>query len=216
MMHATKEKLYLKDYPEFDAIIKEFIDDLSPNYSEGYLIKETEAIECIRRDGFIPHSHNHGGYDKEWITDLMSIWGSGCEIGKYTQEVADNEAIEAAETYIKYDAENKDKKLLATIPEDKRNYHDLYELGHSELAETMDEYCSDWLRDDSIYYGYRAMYEGQQGCWHTLMIYASANRSQYFGAQHGDTLGEFEIKFRNANELKTKLKEIKTDLESCL
>jgi hypothetical protein len=211
---AYKEKTYLDQLPEFESIIRDYIDSLDTNYSDGYLTDEITPIECRSRDGFMPHGHNCGGFDKQWITDLHTVWGSGCSLGNYDSAAADKEYAEALEMFIKYDASDEMKALLQALPEDKQNYHDLYELGHGHIAEKLDEYCSDWLIGSYIYYGYRAMYEGCNNGWHTLMIYACANQSEYYDAFRGDTLAEIEIKFRNAAELNTKLEAVRGELES--
>lgn len=208
------EKTYLDERPELDAVIKAFIDDLDPCYAEGCIIRETEAIECRSRDGFAPHSHNHGGYEKQYLTDLGSVSGSGIEIGNYTTELAGTQETEALDNFINYDATDAQKLILKSIPKEKQNYHDLTELGHAKIADAMDEYCNEWLRGDAIWYGFRAMYEGQRGAWHTVVFYSCANRSEYHGAFQGDTLHEVEIKFRNLKELEEKLEKNKADLEN--
>lgn len=215
-LYAYKEKLYLDQQPEIESVIRDYIDSLAPYYTDGYQIGKIEPIECRSRDGFSPYSHNCGGFDKAWITDLCTVWGSGQGIGNITTDEAYKAQDEAAETFIKHDASDETKAVLSTLPADKHNYHDLNELGHGDIAEELDEYCMEWLRGDYIHFGYRAMYEGKVHGWHTLMIYAGVNRSEYHGA-HGtgsSTLAEIEIKFRNVGELSTKLEAARSELES--
>ena len=216
--YSYSNKVYLDQLPEFESIIRDYIDSLCPNYSDGYLIKKIDSIECRSRDGFSAHSHNCGGFDKSWVTDLSSIWGSGAGVGKYDQTSADNEYDEARETFIKYDASEETKALLALMPEDKRDYHGLIESGQDEIAEKMDEYCRDYLTSSHIWFGYRAMYEGSANGWHTLVIYAAVNLSEYEGpmGKGGDTLAEIEIKFRNVTELSKKLEQARSELESAI
>ena len=205
------EKVYLDQQPELNDIVKGFITELTPDYDDGHSYADgAEEIECRSRDGFWAASHNHGGFEREWTTDLMNIRGSGTDLGDYiTTDEAHKEYEDAIECYIsENEADFKD------IPEDKRNYQDLYEMDLSDLAETMDEYAMDWLGGCSISFGYRARYEGKQGAWHTLVIYACAIQSEYYSAFRGETLVEIEIKFRNATELQSKLDKVKPELES--
>lgn len=214
-------KLYLDEQPELDSIIKDFMTDLDSTYDYGFG-KDVEPLECRSRDGFIPHSHNCGGYDKEYYTSIADIWGSGCDLtGELNTERAHKVYEDAFENLIKYDLDRTltpdQIKVLQDIPKEKWNYHDLSDLGHSDIAETMDEYTYDWMRECSIWFGYRAMYEGKsENGWHTLMIYACANESEYWGmcGRGSETVQEHEVKFRNAKELQTKLESIKSALES--
>jgi len=205
------EKVYLDQQPELNDIVKDFVTNLTPDYNDGHSYsEEAEEIECRSRSGFSAAGHNHGGFERQWATDLMNIWGSGIGLGdNITTDEAHEGHNNAVECFVsENEAEFKD------IPEDKRNYHDMYEMGFSKLAETMDEYAMDWLSGCRISFGYRAMYEGKQGAWHTLVIYACAIQCEYNSAFRGDTLKEIEIKFRNATELQSKLDKIKTELES--
>ena len=72
------------------------------------------------------------------------------------------------------------------------------------------------MSEASVYFGYRAMYEGKSGARHTLVLYARANESQYYGAFRGASLAEIEIKFRNSEELQRKLLAAKDKLEEVL
>lgn len=210
------EKTYLDEQPELDSIVKSFIAELEPNYSEGYGLREDpEKIECRSRDGFIPHSHNHGGYDRTFQTDLHTFLSTGCGLCEgYDTETAEKQRQKAYESWSEGDMSDDAKKALKDIPKDKWNYHDLDELDLLWIAEELDEYESEWLSDSPIEFGYRAMYEGKQGAWHTLMIYCVASGDRYYGINRGDTIAEFDIKFRNEKELSEKLEKIKTDIES--
>lgn len=217
MMTATHNKVYLDQLPEFEKIVRDFINSLEPNFSEAYNEPKAEALECRRRDGFIPHSHNFGGFDRQWFTDLGLIWSTGYEVGSVTQELADKHQQEAAQTFIKYDASAEDKAILASLPEDKRNYHYLCELGHGELAERLDEYCIEWLSTCAVSFGYRVMYEGQDDSGqHNLMIYACTNLDEYRGAFAGTTEVEFEVNFRSEADLKDKLEQTRDKLQASL
>jgi len=212
-------KVYLDQLPEYESIIRDYIDSLSPDYPDGCPMgKGTEPIECRSRDGFSAHRHNCGGFDRSWLTDLNIVWGSGNNIGKHDQESADNEYGEARETFIKYYASEETKAVLMSLPEDKRDYNGLLESGHEAMAEELDGYCRDYMQDSVIWFGYRAMYEGSANGWHTLVLYASINRSEHGGpmGRGSDTVAEIEVKFRNVAELSKKLESARAQLESAL
>jgi len=216
--YSNPNKTYLDDQPILEGIIKDFLDDLDPSFPEA-IEQDIETIECRSRDGFIPHSHNCGGFDKQWWTDFSMIQGTGYEVVGYGTKEANDEYTEALETFFKYDLPDEYKSLVDSLPSDKLNYHDLEDLGHTDLIEALEEYTDDWLRHCMVWFGYRAMYEGidSEGI-HTLYIYSCTNQSEYYGAfgNGSDTIAEHEITFTTPLELKFKLNQIKEELESSL
>lgn len=220
LSYLNTGKTYLDEQPELESILKDFMDDLKPSYSEYYCGDPSlEPIECRPCDGFIPHSHNLGGFDKEYVTDFRTIQSTGCGLAEgydYDTARADEINLMALDAW-EHDLETESKNALKDVPKDKWNYNDLIDLGLHAVAEAQDAYCDEWLSGCSIFFGYRAMYEGKESSgWHTLMIYVSANESEYYGmcSKGSKTIKEYELKFRNAKELTKALNKIKAKLET--
>jgi hypothetical protein len=57
------DKVYLDQLPELHTAIKEYLTGLDLDYWGSGCENWLNETECRRRDGFIPHSHNHGGFD---------------------------------------------------------------------------------------------------------------------------------------------------------
>lgn len=204
------EKIYLDDQPELNNTVKSFLENLSMNYLDAYAKNGVTEIDCRHRDGFSPNSNNHGGFDRTWNTTWGIISGCGADLcDHFTTEEAYSERLKALEDF-KYDHAEK----IKDIDLEKLNYHDLYEMNKGDLAEEMDEYVSSWINTDAIEFGFRAMYEGQTGSWHTLVIYACASDNRYGGAFSGTDIETVEIKFRNKKELEKKLAAAKPKLEA--
>lgn len=208
-------KVYLDEQPELESVLREFMADLDLCFDFGYGCYgdcEPQPLECRSRGGFIAHSHNCGGFDVTYMTDMRMLWGSGYTIGTIGDEEISEELSTCYEAF-QYDHKNG----LINIPEEHQSdYHWLYDNGHEDIAEALSEYENSWLSEETIHYGVRAMYEGRSGIWHTLCIYTGLNQSQYYHAfsNGSTTLGTYEVKFRNATELKEKLYKIKEKIES--
>jgi hypothetical protein len=202
-------KTYL-DETQYNEIVKNFITDLSFDFSEGYRLG-VENLPCRRADGFIPHSNNHGGFDVVFMTGWSSIWGSGTSLcDGFDTDQAEKERKDANKSFWRDNPE-----LAKDIPESKRNYHDLYEMERGELAEKLDEYEMEYVDTDPILYGLRAMYEGvnEEGT-HTLVLYAIATDDRYHGFNYGKTIESWDLEFKNKEDLVRILEILKPEIES--
>lgn len=56
-------KVYLDEIPELHSALKQFCEQLDLDEYGFGTDNDVRELECRRRDGFIPHSHNHGGFD---------------------------------------------------------------------------------------------------------------------------------------------------------
>ena len=78
MNHAIKiENLYIKETTA-DLMINTFKDIL---LELGFNDDRINPIECRSRDGFIPHSHNHGGINGVCFTSNSGLRGGGYDYG---------------------------------------------------------------------------------------------------------------------------------------
>ena len=212
---------YFEDLPQSTQdIVREAILECASNKRGPYCYKSDEdaidSIECHSRDGFSPHSWNKGGIEYNNFTDLMSYFGGG-------YSVSHTETNAEIERQIEYSLECANESFrdnhlleLQDIPQAKRNYHDLYELGLGSLAEKLSEYESESLCDDqsSIMHSIRFMYHGvdSKGI-HSASVSCAVNTEGPYHRQHiswapgvfCEGAHEVEITWRNDNGLKTKL-----------
>ncbi len=177
-----------------------------------------ELIEHKRRDGFIPFSHNKGGYTYRNFSTLMDYWGSG-------HTPAHAGAAEEIERQIDYGmqcaresffAKNTEAlKGLGITEAEAVNYHELYELDHGRLAENFSEYESENLGgdDSTVMHEFRFMYHGAENGKHSASISAALNTE---GPYHRSSISwapnlfcegakELEITWRTDAELQRKL-----------
>lgn len=59
----AKERLYLDEIPELHGRLENFCKELKLDLFGSGAENFMHEIECRRRDGFIPHAHNRGGFD---------------------------------------------------------------------------------------------------------------------------------------------------------
>lgn len=209
-MKNTKE---LRDFPQgFGSIddhnwIKETFEQELDNHDFSshitQIVGEVEPIEHKRRDGFIPHSWNRGGFERTQFHDQSAMWGSGDsysgELGKELQLAIQASMDMARETFVEQNPE----VLFQGLTEDQINYHDLYKAGLSRYAEMLSEYEMECLRGDysSIMERVRIMYHGQKDGKHhaTVFSFVSIHDAPY----HRDSEGFVEeaIEFKNKKEL---------------
>lgn len=207
------DKTYLDQLPHLERVVREFLETLDLDGPWGVAFDEpkVEVIECRRRDGFIPHAHNCGGFDLEYLTDVGACVGSGCG-----PNLADIEhAAECAYDYALEAFREQNTEALASIPKDQHNYHSLYELGLSDLAEELSRFEHEAM-DTPVWWGVRAMYEGSMDGVHTLCLHASGNVCEYHGAfgRGSEQKGMWELKFSTAVELRRQLEQLRTAIES--
>jgi hypothetical protein len=56
-------KVYLDEIPELHKALREFCTNLDLDAYGSGCDNWIDELECRRRDGFIPHSYNRGGFD---------------------------------------------------------------------------------------------------------------------------------------------------------
>lgn len=214
-------KAYLEFQPQLDALIKEVVLEAGSSIDLECWKQADEcidAIECRSRDGFIPPNHNCGGYVFQNFTTVQGIVGSGCypaskEAHKQIDKQYDQACEYAKEWFSgKYGAELKAKG----IPEDKWNYHDLYELGEGPLAERLSEAEHENAGEDSssIMVEVRIMYHGvgENGV-HMASVSAAVNWEGPYHRSHISWMPGFkcehakevEVEFKTLKQAKTRL-----------
>lgn len=127
-------------HPEWDKAVKELVEKYSEEIKDEYELYsfEVEGIERKSRDGFI--SYNDGGYRGRGFAEISQLIGSGQISG------LPDKAEEAIEKQYEHGVEiaqkqfiDDNKEALKGIPADKINYHDLYDMKKSDLAEKLSE-----------------------------------------------------------------------------
>lgn len=174
-----------ESYPELDEKIWEAVSDAWEAVSRKYeLFGGTEAekghieeIEHKSRSGFI--SHNDGGYQGNGFTTIGYMVGSGIQGSLPTKA---NEKVEEyyedgmRQALTQFREQYADE--IKDIPEDKLNYHDLYEIGKGNLAEKLSEFESENNTDEqsTVMFSLIAMYNngGSDGV-HTFTIQGVVN-----------------------------------------
>lgn len=158
-----KTQKTFNDLPdEMRQIIFDWLADLRELGNQPAEDEITE-LEFERRDGFIPHSYNKGGYRLRECADEFFFWSSGHSLPESAQKELDR-CTEyslncARETFIEHHME--DLSFLG-IANDKINYHDLYKEGFGQLAEKLSEYEYENLSGDysSTEHEIMVMYDG--------------------------------------------------------
>lgn len=174
-----------------------------------------EEVECRHCDGFIPFDHNRGGLEYNNFTDLNAYFGGGysCNHKGAAKEIERQIAygLECALEYFQKDYAAE----LKGIPKKKHNYHDLYELNRSDLAEKLSEYEMDNLgSESSIMHSFRFLYHGCVNGVHSASISAAINTEGPYYRSHiswapgvfCEGAKEIEITWRTESGLKRKLK----------
>jgi hypothetical protein len=67
---AYQERVYLDQLTEMHTALREFCTNLDLDVHGFGTDNWVQELECRRRDGFIPHSHNRGGFD---VYDVLEI-----------------------------------------------------------------------------------------------------------------------------------------------
>ena len=120
-MHAFKTEDLNMTKEEADKVLnvlREFLDNL------GYHESRIDNLECRRRDGFIPYSHNYGGLEAVAFSDQLTM---------YFNMTGFEEADATLEKYYQYEMDN--YKESHNIPKDAEltdDQRDEMEQGYSE------------------------------------------------------------------------------------
>jgi hypothetical protein len=178
-------------------------------YCEIWNKPEIEALECRSRDGFIPYPHNHGGFEINGFTDLMSIYGSG----NYPAHEGARKEIDRQIDY-SVDCAKEDYCKLKGITLEYLNSI-ISGDDHKEREEYLD-YQDEYLRgdDNSIMYQVRFMYHGVERGIHSASLSVAVNTE---GPYHRSSISwapnvfcegakEVEITWKIDSSLKAKLK----------
>lgn len=192
-------------YPNLNQKIKDLFEAAVMEVLESS--RDTEEIEFQRRDGFIPASYNRGGVQRSGFTDLMAFYSSGISTGstKFNTKIdkyIDTDLSEALESF-----KETNKEALKNIPEDKINYHDLYELNLGSLAEDLSETEHEYLGGDQslVMVDCRLMYHGENSASFDVGLHASD--APYFRNKHCDSALDISIEWESIADLEKQLKE---------
>lgn len=176
----------LKTANEYVEVITDWLESL--NFSKDRI----EAIECRRRDGFIPHSYNNGGL--EGIAYLSQTCLPNGSTGFDNVDTV----LERGE---KYDLESfLEFKKLKELDYD-----------NESLLNEYDEYRRE--SDDTIQFQARVMFTSETTA--NVDFYISASDSPYH--RSSDDKLEIEIKFKTPNGLKKQLAKLsKSPFVKCI
>lgn len=200
-------------------LCKETMEDAPDGYLPGENSDGLEYIECESRDGFIPFDSNRGGVTIKQFTDLMSMSGNG-------HRVSHVKAQKEIERQTEYSLKCARESFLADLKEelealsitsaDDVGYHELYDIGRSDLAESFSEYENEHLggEESSIMFEVRFMYHGKSNKAHSASVSCAVNTE---GPYHRSSISwapnvfcegskEVEIKWTTQAELKVELK----------
>ncbi len=142
----------------FEVLAEECFELLSDEAANGeaypYEFKLAyDAIEYKSRDGFIPNSYNHGGFELTVFSTVPYIVGSGSYPSAVTAQNKINEMYEYNRELALKDLGYEGKAELTDEERDK-------------LCEKTDEYGS----DDTIMYQVSVMYHGKENGIHSATV----------------------------------------------
>jgi len=201
-------------------ILKDAFDD---NVGAELFNSEIEELECRRRDGFIPYSHNKGGFRVYGFTSLDYIRGSGTYPASKQATKQINDAIDMSISDLNENIFEDNKELLQANGIKSAGgigYHILQELSEksAELYKVFRTYGdreNDSLSDDysSVMYGLQFMYNGIEKGMHKADLFAFVNVNDAPYHRMGSSVGkEKVIKWRTKRELLQKLKAAANEL----
>lgn len=159
----------------------------------GFREDSIYKLECRSRDGFIPHSWNHGGYGADGFTRLDSPIGSGMMTGSKKVNDLINKYYDQREDEV-LEGFLKEKNLTELDTEDQ-------ELMNEYWERLNDSFCSDY---DAINLNYQGRYLGYERGVHTisLNLFWSLTDAPYHRSSDDDM--EIVIKFRSMDTKKFK------------
>ena len=199
------------EYSEIYDVLKDKIDDavedISSTYEQAY-DSQGEEVEHESRSGFIPYTN--GGYSSKWFEYINMLSGSGASLPTSVLDKEMQRQVDYSYELAKDRFVEENEELVKEIGEDKVNYHDLYELGYGDEAESLSEMESD-MGDDSILMEVEAMYyapHNERGIdgKNTIRLSGSVNlEAPYHRRGNLDDYIESEFTFNSVEELETKM-----------
>lgn len=201
-VEELEEKRILKELKKMDTIIKSSLKDkLDFTDTEEKL----DTISCERVDGFIPFSHNKGGYSISSMVLSLETALINVNDEKATEKL--NELISDADKEVgtqlfQEKAEELESKGVTSYQEfvdymkDNDEYDEIYNERH-------DEYCD----DEAVRFELRVMFNGFDGEKYTFTIDSQINwEFPYFRDGKGcSAYKEAELEVSNADELSNSL-----------
>lgn len=182
LIHALK----VEDFPSipmrsFDAIanaLREFTNEALDVHD-----REVEAIECRSRDGFIPYSHNKGGFQKVAFTSLGTMQGTGYATGS-----------------------DKFNQIVEELIKNNREYFDRSEFDSDDAFEDAIHeslYDNDY---NSVMVKVQVLYNGYANGKHEVDVSVMLEATDAPYHRGYDDLLEKSIRFTTVKELRSKLK----------
>jgi len=157
---GTKTMSLMKLPTTLEKSIHDSFEELAGKFYTDYESEPSlDTVPHESCDGFFPHTN--GGYQLMSYVTLMEMDNKATgfvntEIDKQYNQYVENSYKIALECFA---ADNSEKllQLFPTIDIDKPdddivNYHDLYAMGESELAETLNEYEHIYLMESSTFF----------------------------------------------------------------
>lgn len=171
--HSENEAQEAKLVKELTAMAKIIQSSLKEQIDFVDTDVSIETIECQRRDGFIPFSHNKGGYEISGLVLSLESATQNCtdEVGlAKMQKIIDEGHEEVAKQLYK----NKQAELEA------KGVHSWQEL--NEYKSKNDEYDKDYnqlhdeyVSDEAVRFSIRVMYNGFDEDKHEFTVAAQVN-----------------------------------------
>lgn len=162
---------------------------------------KVEAIACQRVDGFIPSSHNKGGYEASGF--ILSLSSATCyaknEKAKEALERMDNDAYQTvAEEFLKTISGVETVSAL----ED-------YLSQNEEAQEAFNEKLQEYQDDDAVKFSVRVMFHGFEDGEYVFTVDSQINwEMPYFRDGKGASVcNETHLAVKDAQELSSKLPE---------
>ena len=201
-MEELEEKRIQKELEKMDSIIKSSLNDkLDFTDTEERL----ESISCERVDGFIPSSHNKGGYAVSAM--VLSLETALTNINDDEATAKLNELISDADKEVgtelfKEKAEELESKGVTSYQEfveymkDNHEYDEVYNDRHNE-------YCD----DEAVRFELRIMFNGFDGEKYNFTVDSQVNwEFPYFRDGKGcSAYKEVDLEVSNSDELSSSL-----------
>jgi len=209
----------IENHPEWAEMVKAEVQEAGEDISRKYetYSDSVEEVEHKSRDGFI--SSNDGGYQWKGFADTSSLMGSGRGHSMPKKAVAALEKDYEQNNQYALDAfKEEHAEEIAGIPEDKLNYHDLYDMGKGDLAEKLSELENTHNSDEQSTFMFMVMVmfnAGEDGGEHSMTVQAvinweapyHRNKSQF------EDYKQVEFDFKDETDLGKKLHDA---MEQCL
>lgn len=201
-MEELEEKRIQKEIEKIDSIIKSSLNDkLDFTDTEERL----ESISCERVDGFIPSSHNKGGYSVSAM--VLSLETALTNLNDDEATVKLNELISEADKEVgtelfKEKAEELESKGVTSYQEfveymkNNNEYDEIYNDRHNE-------YCD----DEAVRFELRVMFNGFDGEKYNFTVDSQVNwEFPYFRDGKGcSAYKEVDLEVYNSDELSSSL-----------